>query len=71
MSQIKIKRDKKQSDLDFALESFGGFVKQHIANGHDVTLCLHPKGNGYLIFCETCDPETGFDLPLQHRLTFH
>ncbi len=71
MSQIKVKHDKRNRELDFVLESFGEFIKRHVANGHTVTLCLHPKGHGYLIFCETCDPESGFDFPLQHRLTFH
>ena len=71
MSQIKIKGNKKNRNLEFVLESFGGFVERHIANGHEVTLCLHPKGNGYLIFCETCDPETGFDCGEKHSLTFH
>ena len=70
MSQIKVKVDRKQRDLDLILKSFGGFVERHIANGHDVTLCLHPLGHGCMVFCETCDPEGGFDLPDQRRLTF-
>jgi hypothetical protein len=70
MSRLKLKEGKRELNLDFVLGSFGGFVKRHIGYGHEITMCLHPEGNGLLIFCETCDPESGFDLPLQHRLRF-
>jgi hypothetical protein len=47
-------KDRPVSAVAEALEKF---LDSHMAAGHRIQMCLHPKGNFFALFCTTCDPQ--------------